>query len=222
MAGNPEMQVVPSFTKARSKHPIWDIAIQQVHRLGGNGQILEFGTNNGGWLYYFVNSLPETIVLHGFDCFDGLPEEWDGLPRGSIKGYGFPAELWADDRQKREKLLVEFQRTGSMPVPPQPNIRVHSGLFSECLPRYLKGGDVPRDIRLIHFDADLYMSTRPVLDTLCGQMNYEYFILFDEFYSANHEFRAWVEFVDLFKISNWKVAASSEDGVQVLIHMNPR
>jgi hypothetical protein len=222
MASNHRLRVVPSFAKSRSKYPIWDIAIEQIGRLGGSGQILELGTNNGGWLYYFVDRLPETIELHGFDCFEGLPEKWDGLPRGSIRGFGFPAELWGKDPGKREELLAEFKRTGSMPVPPQPNIRIHSGLFSESLPRYLKGGAVPRDIRLIHFDADLYISTRPVLDTLCGQMDYEYFILFDEFYSANHEFRAYVEFVELFKLRNWKVAATSEDGVQVLIHMNPR
>lgn len=220
MAGNPELQVVPSFTKSRSKHAIWDVAIERVKRLGSSGQIVELGTNNGGWLYYFVSRLPQNIVLHGFDCFEGLPEEWDGLPRGSIRGFGFPAELWGTDLEKRKELLAEFRRAGSMPVPPQPNIRIHSGLFSECLPRYLAGGEVPTDIRLIHFDADLYMSTRPVLDTLCGQMNYEYYILFDEFYSANHEFRAWFEFVELFKLRTWKVVATSEDGVQVLIHVN--
>ncbi|EKV25903.1 hypothetical protein C882_3388 [Caenispirillum salinarum AK4] len=221
VASNPDLKVVPSFTANRSKHPIWDIAIEKVTALATDGQVLEFGTNNGGWLHYLVNRLPQTMTLHGFDCFEGLPEEWDGLPRGAIRGFGFPAELWGDDKAKREAVLEEFKRTEVMPTPPQPNIRIHSGLFSEALPRYMPNGEVPRDIRLIHFDADLYISTRPVLDTLCGQMDYEYFILFDEFYSANHEFRAWVEFIELFKLGNWKVAATSEDGVQVLVHMNP-
>jgi len=219
---NPDVRIFESFTKNRSKHPIWNDTIDRVKTLGSSGQILEFGTNNGGWLYYFVNRLPSDMQLHGFDCFEGLPESWDGLPRGAIRGFGYPAELWGKDEAVRAEIQERFERTGVMPTPPQSNIRIHSGLFSETLPKYLSNGLVPQDIRLIHFDADLYISTRPILDTLCGQMDYEYYILFDEFYSVNHEFRAWMEFVALFKLSNWKVAAASEDGVQVLIHVNPR
>ena len=36
----------------------------------------------------------------------------------------------------------------------------------------------------------------------------------------NHEFRAWLEFVDLYKATDWRVLAASEDGSQVLIEMN--
>lgn len=218
---NKEIKIVASFTKSRSKHPIWNIVIEKLANLGNNGQVLEFGTNNGGSLNYFVSRLPKTMIFHGFDCFEGLPEAWDGVPRGSIRGYGMPIELWPNDPNLRAEVLNEYERTQCMPLPPQPNVHIHSGLFSESLPKYLVGGEVPKDIRLIHFDADLYISTRPILDTLCGQMSYEYYVLFDEFYSANHEFRAWREFVELFKLSKWKVVAISEDGVQVLIQVNP-
>jgi hypothetical protein len=76
------------------------------------------------------------------------------------------------------------------------------------------------DLRFVHFDADLYISTRPVLDTLCGPLKHRYLILFDEFYSVNHEFRAWREFVALFKVQDWRVVAASADGSQVLIEVN--
>ena len=47
----------------------------------------------------------------------------------------------------------------------------------------------------MHMDADIYISTRPVLDTLLGPLRYRYLVLFDEFYSVNHEFRAGAEYI---------------------------
>ena len=64
------------------------------------------------------------------------------------------------------------------------------------------------------------MGTRPVMDTICGQIKYPYYILFDELYSVNHEFKTWLEFVELFEVKQWKIIAISEDGVQALIRVN--
>lgn len=219
VARNADVVFVPTFNKQIGKHPIWNVAINWIRETASTGTILEFGTNNGGWLKYFQGHLPETMSLVGFDCFEGLPESWDGLPRGSIKGFGLPIELWRDGERDVEAVLAEFRRNGEMPDPPQSNVRIESGLFAQSVPRYLSQG-VPSDIRLIHFDADLYISTRPVLDTICGQLPYRYLILFDEFYSVNHEFRAWLEFVDLYQAADWRVLATSEDGSQVLIEVN--
>lgn len=223
-AGNPDTVFTPRFDKVIGKHPIWNVAINRINETASDGTILEFGTNNGGWLKYFHERLPETVTLVGFDCFEGLPESWDGLPKGAIKGFGLPLELWRDDPEKRQIVLTEFEKTGEWPPIPQPNVDIESGLFAQSLPRYMArhGGGVPADIRLIHFDADLYISTRPVLDTICGQIPYRYLILFDEFYSVNHEFRAWMEFLDLYKLDDWRVVASSEDGSQVLIEVNTK
>jgi hypothetical protein len=149
-----------------------------------------------------------------------LPESWDGLPAGSIKGFGGPVELWADDPEKRREIVANLERRIGFPPPPQPKVDIEPGLFSESVTRYLAKNGWPRDLRLIHFDADLYISTRPILDTICGPLKYRYLILFDEFYSANHEFKAWGEFVDLYRLSDWRELSASEDGSQVLIEMN--
>lgn len=216
---DPRVVIVPTFNKTLGKHPMWNAAINWLIANASSGQIIEFGTNNGGWLKYFVDRLPQTIAFTGFDCFEGLPEAWDGLPAGSIKGFGAPTELWADDPAARAKVMADAERGISFPAPPQPNVSILKGLFCETVPLFLKEG-WPKDIRLIHFDADLYISTRPVLDTLCGRLDYRYLVLFDEFYSANHEFRAWQEFIALYKLDHWRVVASSEDGSQVLIEVN--
>lgn len=219
VADDPKTIIVPSFTKARSKHPIWDIAIEHARSLGETGTVLEFGTNNGGSLLYFWRNLPLTMTLHGLDCFEGIPEPWDSLPKGAIKGFGYPGELWVDHPEERKIVEAQVQATGVIPQPPQPNVRIHKGLFAHTVPPLLRDG-VPNDIRLIHFDADIYMGTRPMLDTICGQIHYKYYILFDELYSVNHEFKAWMEFVELFEVKHWRVVAISEDGVQALVEVN--
>ncbi|KPK68209.1 MAG: hypothetical protein AMJ84_11580 [Acidithiobacillales bacterium SM23_46] len=219
VTADPRTIVVPSFTKSRSKHEIWDLALACARDLGHVGKILEFGTNNGGSLRYFWRNVPESFTLYGFDCFEGIPEEWDSLPKGAIKGYGFPSELWADDLALQKTIAEQVRLTGEFPQPTQPNIRIDKGLFAHSVPRFLCGG-VPQDIRLIHFDADIYMGTRPVLDSICGQLGYRYYVLFDELYSVNHEFRAWTEFVENFNVEKWRVVAISEDGVQALFEVN--
>lgn len=219
VAENADVVMVPSFTSSRSKHPIWDIAIAHARALGETGSLLEFGTNNGGSLLYFWRHLPSTMTLHGLDCFEGIPEPWDSLPKGAIKGFGYPSELWVDHAEQRAAVEAEVASTNNIPQPPQTNIRIHKGLFAHTVPGLLRDG-VPNDIRLIHFDADIYMGTRPVLDTICGQIGYRFYILFDELYSVNHEFKAWMEFVELFDIKKWRVVAISEDGVQALIEVN--
>jgi hypothetical protein len=212
--------ILPTFNKEIGKHPIWNVAINWINANSPSGTIIELGTNNGGSLKYFADHLPQTFRLTGFDCFEGLPEAWDGLPAGSIKGYGAPIELWSDDPEMRSKIIADLSRGLGFPSPPQPNVEIEPGLFSESVTSYLIKNGWPRDLRLIHFDADLYISTRPVLDTLCGRLKYRYLVLFDEFYSVNHEFRAWHEFVSLYKLSDWRVIAASQDGSQVLIEVN--
>lgn len=219
VAADKSVTIVPSFSTSRSKKPIWDIAMANVRKLGDAGTVLEFGTNNGGSLLYFWRNLPATYRLHGFDSFEGIPEPWDSLPKGAIKGHGYPSELWSDHREMLPEIERNVKETGSIPQPPQPNIVIHKGLFAHMLPEVMVP-DVLRDIRFIHFDADIYMGTRPVLDAICGQISHKYFILFDELYSVNHEFKAWMEFVDYFGVEQWKVVAISEDGVQALFEVN--
>jgi len=92
--GDVRVTLVPTFNKQVGKKPIWNIALNWIKANSSSGTIVEFGTNNGGWLKYFADHLPRTFHLTGFDCFEGLPEAWDGLPAGSIKGFGAPVELF--------------------------------------------------------------------------------------------------------------------------------
>lgn len=131
---------------------------------------LEFGVYQGASLRAWSELLDNPHAqLHGFDSFQGLPETWNAYnPRGAFDTDGSIAHL--DD----------------------PRVRLHVGWFHETLPHFV----VPRHDRLlVHLDADLYSSTRYVLETLKDAMRLGTLLLFDEFYDHMHELRAFDEFL---------------------------
>jgi hypothetical protein len=127
---------------------------------------LEFGVSEGYSLQQWANRLLHAATqLHGFDSFAGLPEDWDSLrPRGS-----FAARVphFSDSR-----------------------ITLHKGWFHESLPSF----QIPKCEQLIiHLDADLYSSTKIVLDTLSPRNGA--ILIFDEFCDRYHELKAFDEYL---------------------------
>jgi hypothetical protein len=131
---------------------------------------LEFGVADGASLRYWSSVLahPDT-VLHGFDSFEGLPEDWNALnPRGQFSTHGAP------------------------PLIDDPRARLFKGWFDETLPEY----EWPERERLVvNMDADLYSSTRYVLDAVAQRLVPGSFLYFDEFMDRQHELRAFDEFL---------------------------
>lgn len=114
--------------------------------------------------------IADYMPVIGFDSFEGLPEKWrDGFEQGHFNGERPPADI--------------------------PNATIVEGLFLETLPGY----DWPDNIALVHFDADLYSSTRTALDALDGFINSGCYLVFDEFFgydgAEDGEQRAFTEFM---------------------------
>jgi hypothetical protein len=134
------------------------------------GLFLEFGVATGSTLKVIVEKAPAGSV-HGFDSFEGLPEHWRP---------GFPAGAFA---------------TEQLPSVPGANLVV--GWFDDTLPGFLK--EYPDPVAFLHLDADLYSSTRTVLEALADRLREGTVILFDEYFNypgwEEHEHRAWTEFV---------------------------
>lgn len=105
------------------------------------GEILEFGVFKGVTINRLAKKLPDRKII-GFDSFEGLPEDWD-------MGQKFT---------KKEA----FDRGGVMPEVPE-NVELVKGFFDEVLPEYKKKLG---KIGFLHADADLYSSTKTVLDEL--------------------------------------------------------
>ena len=131
---------------------------------------LEFGVYYGYSMRLWAKLLknPDSS-LHGFDSFEGLPEVWDAQrPKG------------------------EFDVDGRVPTFDDSRVVIHKGWFEETLPSFA----LPARERLVlNMDADLYSSTKFVLDTLREEIRSGTIIFFDEFCDRMHELKAFDEFL---------------------------
>ena len=78
-----------------------------------------------------------------------------------------------------------------------PGAELVVGWFDDTLPGFL--ADHQDEVAFLHLDADLYSSTRTVLQALRPRLRKGTVILFDEYFNfpgwEAHEHRAWTEFV---------------------------
>jgi hypothetical protein len=132
---------------------------------------LEFGVFKGDatrhWSRILLN--PKSN-LHGFDSFEGLPEDWNpDFPKGYFSTEGIIPQI--DDKR----------------------VKFFKGWFDETLPKY----ECPNhEVLVLNLDADLYSSTIYVLKSLNDQIVPGTYIYFDEFNHMDHEFRAFNEFMN--------------------------
>lgn len=139
----------------------------------GEGLILEFGVQDGASLNHLA-ALAQSRIVHGFDSFEGLPEDWTGTfeARGKFSRGGAPPEI-------------------------RDNARLHVGWFDKTLPGFLQQQE--DKVALLHVDCDLYASTRIVLHALADRLVAGSVIIFDEYFNypnwRAHEYRAFQEWV---------------------------
>lgn len=156
------MQGVPSYSSDLRLHRAVSSQVLQ------GGLILEFGVAGGRSIRHWAGIFP-THDITGFDGFEGIYEQWNGMPAGTF----------AQPRLPR--------------VPA--NVHLVVGRFADTLPRWLD--QHPGPARLIHIDCDLYQATRDVFDHLAPRIQSGTIIVFDEYWNypewPQHEFRAWQE-----------------------------
>ncbi len=109
--------------------------------------------------------------IHGFDSFQGLPEDWN----------------------EQEK-AGSYSTGGQVPAV-APNVTLHPGWFTETLPPFAAA--LAQPIALLHVDCDLYSSARTVLEQLGPHLAPGAVVVFDEYTGypgwQKHEYRAWRE-----------------------------
>lgn len=123
-------------------------------KIMSTGHVLEFGVFRGGTIRFIASQIPDRKI-HGFDSFAGLPEAWTG------GGFDFDAK-------------------GKIPAVPR-NVSLHSGWFSDSLPRWL--ADNPGPVAFLHIDSDLYASASFVLEMLDDRIVPGTVIVFDEYFN---------------------------------------
>jgi hypothetical protein len=134
---------------------------------------LEFGVASGNTVNYISKFTDDTV--YGFDSFEGLPEKWrDGFDKGM------------------------FSRRGNLPIVNN-NVKLIKGWFSDTLIPFIKTHN--KKVTFIHLDADLYSSTKYILDVLKNYIDDGCIIVFDElvnypgFDGETGELKAFYEFI---------------------------
>jgi hypothetical protein len=155
--------------RERSRFDLFDVVAAELARRPVT--YLEFGVWEGATMRYWSRTLRhEGSVLHGFDSFEGLPEDWRYDARKS-----------------------EFSTAGVTPRIDDTRVTFHKGWFESTLPTFV----VPsNEVLFITLDADLYSSTRTVLTALETHIQPGTYLYFDEFSDRQHELRAFDEFLD--------------------------
>jgi tetratricopeptide (TPR) repeat protein len=133
-----------------------------------DGLVLEFGVFNGKSIRQIAALVDGPV--HGFDSFEGIPEDWNHESSGS------------------------YSTAGIIPDVPA-NVRLHAGWFEHSIPTFIEKESGP--IRFMNIDCDLYSSTKTVLDALASQIVVGTVIVFDEYIGntswREDEYKAFTE-----------------------------
>ena len=156
-----------------------------------DGFWLEFGSYSGETLNILSEMHPK---VYGFDSWEGLPEDWNkDNPKGT------------------------FDLKGKIPFQPNDKMILKKGWFTETVPTFINDEEINR-ISFIHLDADLYSSTKCVLDNFKPYFKGKCIMVFDEFFGyegwENHEYKAFKEFLGDMedKINDIKIISHSAPG----------
>lgn len=144
--------------QAPDRFALWARAVELI---GAEAPItlLEFGVFEGRSTRFWAERFkaPDTRI-HGFDSFEGLPEDWSGK---MVQG--------------------TFSTEGAAPDIADPRVAFHRGWIQNTLPPFLKSERFdPAHKLVVHIDVDLYSAALFVMTTLWHYVD-EYFVIFDEF-----------------------------------------
>lgn len=158
----------------------------------------EFGVFEGASMKYWSSlNTNKGSRFFGFDTFSGLPESWDNFTGGLEKGF--------------------FDTNGKMPIINDERVSFYKGLFQETLPNFLEMYDFDNTL-VVNIDADLYSSTLYVLTQMHDFLKKGSIIIFDEFSSMLHEFRAFEDYCLAYNV-NFEVLASSRTPKSYYAHV---
>ena len=145
----------------------WSIYDRAIELSDSQRAFYEFGVWMGDSFSYIVPSFSKGF---GFDSFQGLPEDWGVVPRGTYSSRGR--------------------------VPDIENSSFIVGEFANSLPEFFEGKQPMAG--LMNFDADLYSSTITALKNARSVIDQDTTLVFDEFIVNNNweqdEYKALNEF----------------------------
>jgi len=165
-----ESMKVPSL---EDRFMLYDFVIEEYLQSSSSMTYIEFGVWKGESLHYFTKkNLNDNSLFIGLDSFEGLPEAWASIPKGT------------------------FTTKGQLPNISDVRVKFIKGWFQETWDQ------VDQVIRenldkplFVHYDADLYSSTLFAL-TKMDSFHKPYYAIFDEFFGD--ETRALYQYLEAY------------------------
>ena len=187
-----QLKSAPVYSDPRARKCMWEEVV--LNNTIDKGIILEFGVGDeAGSIEWFPKYYPG-VPVYGFDSFEGLPESWDLGAHVVPKGH--------------------FSTNGIIPKTEFKEISFVKGLFNDTLPEFLSTHK-DKKVKIIHLDADLYSSTKYVLDQIYDHLSIGTIILFDELthfpehleyvHNRQHEYKAFKEFCEKYPKFDFEV-----------------
>ena len=181
----------PGYRDQKRYDP-YGFLVETQHLLDEQIDYLEFGVASGFSFRWWVEHNKHPLSrFFGFDTFTGLPENWEVFEKGAFSTGGRTPDM-EDNR-------CSFQ----------------VGLFQETLEPFLET-HASNGRKVIHLDADLYSSTLFVLTCLARRLKSGDILIFDEFGTVTHEFRAFMDFTSAYRM-NYKVLGAVNQCYQVAV-----
>jgi hypothetical protein len=160
-----EFDAIKSCQKYDKREALWDAVINSYGGVNTKITFVEFGVHEGYSINYFSSkNTQRESVFTGLDSFEGLPEDWGTMKKGS------------------------FDMNGKIPNSSDSRVNFIKGWFQDSwinLENQLSNTQLENLI--VHYDADLYSSTLFALSKI-DTLKTPYIAIFDEF--TGHESRA--------------------------------
>jgi O-methyltransferase len=156
---------------------------------------LEFGVFQGESIRHWakINQSKESR-FYGFDSFEGLPETWR---EGQAQGH--------------------FDVNGNLPKIDDQRVKFIKGWFDKTVESFASNF-APKQRLVLHLDADLYSSTMIPLAFLNKWMTAGTLLIFDEFYDRQHEFKAFHDFLRIWK-RDYRVVGQMQNYGKVCVEL---
>ena len=138
-----------------------------------DGDIVECGVGRGKSLFYlgYISKLLNSNKhIYGFDSFEGFPEptKEDSSYRNPKRGEWSFANMALVRNRYLFAGMGDFFNT---------NVTLIKGFFNVSM----KGNNLPSRISFLHIDADLYQSTKDVIESLYFRLSKGAIVLLDEY-----------------------------------------
>lgn len=173
-------EAIDSLPVFQEREELWDECIYKLTGINAKIVYVEFGVHKGYSIQYFSSrNLNAESVFVGFDSFQGLPEDWVDLKKGT------------------------FDTRGAVPETTDSRVSFVRGWFQDTWDElYGRLSLTDADILIVHYDADLYSSTLFALSKI-DSLKKRYIAIFDEFtggeagalYNYSQAFNASISFI---------------------------